>query len=100
MGEDIPYVPNKRTGGVCIGAKIAPLFFNTLEDSGPPLPPPPAPCPQPARNRARAIGTPPLGDRPPPPTPHGIECGAGKPLPRFPDAALPLGAPLIPTNGP
>jgi aconitate hydratase 2/2-methylisocitrate dehydratase len=34
MGEDIPYVPNKRTGGVCIGGKIAPIFFNTMEDSG------------------------------------------------------------------
>ena len=34
MGEDIPYVPNKRTGGVCIGSKIAPIFFNTMEDSG------------------------------------------------------------------
>ena len=34
MGDDIPYVPNKRGGGVCIGAKIAPIFFNTMEDSG------------------------------------------------------------------
>jgi len=34
MGDDIPYVPNKRVGGVCIGAKIAPIFFNTMEDSG------------------------------------------------------------------
>ncbi len=34
MGDDIPYVPNKRTGGVCIGGKIAPIFFNTMEDSG------------------------------------------------------------------
>ena len=34
MGDDIPYVPNKRSGGVCIGGKIAPIFFNTLEDSG------------------------------------------------------------------
>ncbi|MCI0734077.1 MAG: bifunctional aconitate hydratase 2/2-methylisocitrate dehydratase [Methylococcaceae bacterium] len=34
MGEDIPYVPNKRTGGICIGGKIAPIFFNTMEDSG------------------------------------------------------------------
>ena len=33
-GEDIPYVPNKRTGGVCIGGKIAPIFYNTMEDSG------------------------------------------------------------------
>ena len=34
MGEDIPNVPNKRTGGVVLGGKIAPIFFNTLEDSG------------------------------------------------------------------
>lgn len=34
IGRDIPYVPNKREGGVCIGGKIAPIFFNTLEDSG------------------------------------------------------------------
>ena len=34
MGEDIPNVPNKRTGGVCIGTKIAPIFYNTMEDSG------------------------------------------------------------------
>lgn len=34
MGDDIPYVPNKRTGGLCIGEKIAPIFFNTMEDSG------------------------------------------------------------------
>jgi aconitate hydratase 2/2-methylisocitrate dehydratase len=34
MGEDIPYVPNKRMGGVCMGNKIAPIFFNTMEDSG------------------------------------------------------------------
>jgi len=34
MGDDIPFVPNKRTGGVCIGTKIAPIFFNTMEDSG------------------------------------------------------------------
>ena len=34
MGGDIPYVPNKRAGGVCIGGKIAPIFFNTMEDSG------------------------------------------------------------------
>jgi aconitate hydratase 2/2-methylisocitrate dehydratase len=33
-GEDIPYIPNKRAGGVCIGGKIAPIFFNTMEDSG------------------------------------------------------------------
>jgi aconitate hydratase 2/2-methylisocitrate dehydratase len=34
MGEDIPFVPNKRGKGVCIGNKIAPIFFNTMEDSG------------------------------------------------------------------
>ena len=34
MGNDIPYVPNKKVGGVCIGGKIAPIFFNTMEDSG------------------------------------------------------------------
>lgn len=34
MGEDIPCIPNKRTGGVVIGTKIAPIFFNTAEDSG------------------------------------------------------------------
>lgn len=33
-GDDIPYVPNKRAGGVCIGGKIAPIFFNTMEDAG------------------------------------------------------------------
>ncbi|MFM6978473.1 MAG: aconitate hydratase B, partial [Methylophilaceae bacterium] len=34
MGEDIPAIPNKRTGGVILGGKIAPIFFNTAEDSG------------------------------------------------------------------
>ncbi|MGB5775771.1 MAG: bifunctional aconitate hydratase 2/2-methylisocitrate dehydratase, partial [Sedimenticolaceae bacterium] len=34
MGHDIPYVPNKRAGGVVLGGKIAPIFFNTVEDSG------------------------------------------------------------------
>ncbi len=34
IGEDIPYVPNKRRGGVVIGGLIAPIFFNTTEDSG------------------------------------------------------------------
>jgi aconitate hydratase 2/2-methylisocitrate dehydratase len=34
IGQDIPHVPNKRAGGVCIGGKIAPIFFNTMEDSG------------------------------------------------------------------
>ena len=33
-GRDIPFIPNKREGGVCIGSKIAPIFFNTMEDSG------------------------------------------------------------------
>ncbi|MDR2711249.1 MAG: bifunctional aconitate hydratase 2/2-methylisocitrate dehydratase [Burkholderiales bacterium] len=33
-GEDIPFVPNKRFGGVCLGGKIAPIFFNTQEDAG------------------------------------------------------------------
>jgi aconitate hydratase 2 / 2-methylisocitrate dehydratase len=34
IGDDIPFIPNKRAGGVCIGGKIAPIFFNTMEDSG------------------------------------------------------------------
>ena len=34
IGEDIPHIPNKRTGGVILGGKIAPIFFNTAEDSG------------------------------------------------------------------
>ncbi|WP_035276809.1 bifunctional aconitate hydratase 2/2-methylisocitrate dehydratase [Desulforegula conservatrix] len=33
-GDDIPFVPNKRQGGICIGGKIAPIFFNTMEDAG------------------------------------------------------------------
>jgi len=33
-GEDIPFVPNKRFGGVCLGTAIAPIFYNTMEDSG------------------------------------------------------------------
>ena len=33
-GEDIPGIPNKRAGGYCFGGKIAPIFFNTMEDSG------------------------------------------------------------------
>ena len=33
-GEDIPGIPNKRAGGYCFGGQIAPIFFNTLEDSG------------------------------------------------------------------
>ncbi|ABC28979.1 aconitate hydratase 2 [Hahella chejuensis KCTC 2396] len=34
IGRDMPGVPNKRTGGICIGGKIAPIFFNTMEDAG------------------------------------------------------------------
>lgn len=34
FGDDMPGVPNKRTGGVCIGSKVAPIFFNTMEDAG------------------------------------------------------------------
>merc|ERR1719460_2316550 len=34
MGKDIPYIPNIKSGGICIGSKIAPIFFNTMEDSG------------------------------------------------------------------
>ena len=34
IGDDIPYIPNKRNGGVFIGGKIAPIFFNTMEDAG------------------------------------------------------------------
>ena len=34
IGNDIPFIPNKRQAGICIGNKIAPIFFNTLEDSG------------------------------------------------------------------
>jgi len=34
FGEDIPFIPNKRAGGFCLGGKIAPIFFNTMEDSG------------------------------------------------------------------
>ncbi|WP_038910799.1 bifunctional aconitate hydratase 2/2-methylisocitrate dehydratase [Dickeya dadantii] len=34
LGQDIPFVPNKRAGGVVLAGKIAPIFFNTLEDSG------------------------------------------------------------------
>jgi len=33
-GEDIPYIPNKRFGGICLGTKIAPIFYNTMEDAG------------------------------------------------------------------
>lgn len=34
IGNDIPHIPNKRDGGVCIGGNIAPIFFNTMEDAG------------------------------------------------------------------
>ena len=34
MGDDVPFVPNKNAGSVCIGSKIAPIFFNTMEDAG------------------------------------------------------------------
>ncbi|OQX35544.1 MAG: bifunctional aconitate hydratase 2/2-methylisocitrate dehydratase, partial [Oceanospirillales bacterium LUC14_002_19_P2] len=34
FGDDIPGVPNKRSGGICIGSKVAPIFFNTMEDAG------------------------------------------------------------------
>ena len=33
-GDDIPHIPNKRAGGFCLGGKIAPIFFNTMEDAG------------------------------------------------------------------
>ncbi|GAB1270175.1 bifunctional aconitate hydratase 2/2-methylisocitrate dehydratase [Aurantivibrio infirmus] len=34
IGDDIPGVPNKRGGGICIGGKVAPIFYNTMEDAG------------------------------------------------------------------
>ena len=34
FGEDMPGVPNKRSGGICIGGNVAPIFFNTMEDAG------------------------------------------------------------------
>jgi len=34
MGDEIPHVPNLKSGGLCLGSKIAPIFFNTMEDSG------------------------------------------------------------------
>ena len=34
MGDEIPCIPNKKEGGFCFGSKIAPIFFNTMEDSG------------------------------------------------------------------
>lgn len=33
-GEDIPFIPNKKFGGICLGSKIAPIFYNTMEDAG------------------------------------------------------------------
>jgi len=34
FGDDIPGIPNKKTGGICIGGSVAPIFFNTMEDAG------------------------------------------------------------------
>jgi len=34
FGDDMPGVPNKRSGGICIGSKVAPIFYNTMEDAG------------------------------------------------------------------
>ena len=34
MGNNIPFIPNKKDGGFCLGGKIAPIFFNTMEDAG------------------------------------------------------------------
>ncbi|WP_374296382.1 bifunctional aconitate hydratase 2/2-methylisocitrate dehydratase [Acinetobacter sp.] len=34
FGDDIPHIPNKKDGGLCLGGKIAPIFFNTMEDAG------------------------------------------------------------------
>ena len=34
IGDDIPFVPNKRRGGVVIGSQVAPIFFDTLQDAG------------------------------------------------------------------
>lgn len=34
FGDDLPHIPNKKDGGVCLGSKIAPIFFNTMEDAG------------------------------------------------------------------
>jgi aconitate hydratase 2/2-methylisocitrate dehydratase len=34
IGEDMPGTPNKRAGGICIGGKVAPIFFNTMKDAG------------------------------------------------------------------
>ena len=34
FGDEIPHIPNKKNGGVCLGGKIAPIFYNTMEDAG------------------------------------------------------------------
>jgi aconitate hydratase 2/2-methylisocitrate dehydratase len=34
IGDDMPHIPNKRDGGICIGGNIAPIFYNTMEDAG------------------------------------------------------------------
>src|SRR5690554_4591728 len=34
IGEDMPGTPNKRAGGICIGGKVAPIFYNTMKDAG------------------------------------------------------------------
>ncbi|MEK5750017.1 aconitate hydratase B, partial [Acinetobacter nosocomialis] len=34
FGDELPHIPNKKDGGVCLGSKIAPIFFNTMEDAG------------------------------------------------------------------
>ncbi|MGV6806652.1 MAG: bifunctional aconitate hydratase 2/2-methylisocitrate dehydratase, partial [bacterium] len=34
FGEEMPGVPNKKSGGICIGGKVAPIFYNTMEDAG------------------------------------------------------------------
>mgnify|MGYP000004580752 CR=1 FL=1 len=34
FGNELPHIPNKKDGGVCLGSKIAPIFFNTMEDAG------------------------------------------------------------------
>ncbi|MDO4223781.1 MAG: bifunctional aconitate hydratase 2/2-methylisocitrate dehydratase [Acinetobacter sp.] len=34
FGDELPHIPNKKDGGVCLGGKIAPIFFNTMEDAG------------------------------------------------------------------
>jgi len=34
FGDEMPGVPNKKSGGICIGNKVAPIFYNTMEDAG------------------------------------------------------------------